>query len=147
MTKEQAAVLAFHQKFKLTNQSKPTFPSMADFNLRVSLIAEELKEFSEAHSFVDVADALGDLLYVVLGAAVTYGIDLEPVFNEIHRSNMSKLWTHQEVDDYQGTDLAFIAARPPEGDRAWLAKRTDGKVIKSPSYSPADLKAVIEAQL
>lgn len=61
------------------------------------------------------------MLYVVYGAAVTYGIDLEPIFDEIHRSNMSKLW--------------------PDGT---VQKREDGKVLKPPTYSPADLEPILK---
>src|SRR4051812_7991396 len=99
-----------------------------DIELRARLIKEELNEFRDASSLyindkhiIEVADALGDLLYVVYGAGVTYGIDLEPVFQEIHRSNMSKLW--------------------PDGK---AHRDTGGKVIKSPNYSPANLAFVLE---
>jgi predicted HAD superfamily Cof-like phosphohydrolase len=66
-----------------------------------------------------IADALGDLLYVVYGTAVSYGIDMEPVFAEIHRSNMSK--------------------GDPEVVRA-----SNGKILKSRNWTPPNLKPLIE---
>jgi len=123
MTKEQQSLVEFHRQFGLTINVIPTCPSVADRQLRGILILEELSELIDATSLVGVADALGDLLYVVYGAAVTYGIDLEPVFDEIHRSNMTKLWDGIEVK-----------------------KDVNGKVIKPHTYSPADVKTEILRQ-
>ena len=123
MTREQQQVREFHRTFGLTINTTPTCPSAGDRQLREKLILEELQELIEAETVVDVADALGDLLYVVLGAAVTYGIDLEPVFQEIHRSNMTKVWPGNEVK-----------------------KNEDGKVMKPPTYSPANLKELVLKQ-
>ena len=66
-----------------------------------------------------VAKELADLLYVVYGTAVSYGIDMEPVFREVHRSNLSK------VGGY---------------------KRDDGKWVKPATYSPACLESILDAQ-
>ena len=123
MTKEQKSVLEFHEKFGATINCKPCLPSPEDRELRVKLIMEELVELKDAANIVQVADALGDLLYVVLGSAVCYGIDLEPVFAEIHRSNMTKLWPGGKVfkNDY-------------------------GKILKPPTYSPARLVEIIQKQ-
>jgi predicted HAD superfamily Cof-like phosphohydrolase len=90
--------------------------------LRLSLLSEELWELEEAMTnddIIAVADALADILYVVLGTAVTYGIDIEPVFDEVHRSNMTK----------------------------GGLKRADGKVLKTSSYIPPDIKSIIEGQM
>lgn len=67
--------------------------SVATRNLRISLIAEEMSELEKAIGYADLllmADGLCDLLYVVIGTAVAYGMDLEPLFDEVHRSNMAK---------------------------------------------------------
>lgn len=120
MTKEQLEVLTW---MNLAGQEIPSQPSCPDIKiqqLRIDLITEELNELEDAEHIFDVADALADLMYVVLGTAVAYGIDLEPIFQEVHRSNMSKF-----IDGH---------------------KREDGKWIKGPSYSPANLKPIIEAQ-
>lgn len=125
MNEFQRSVQKFHEKFGLTINEKPSIPSEKDAKLRVNLINEEAKEFEEATNakdIVKVADALADLLYVVYGAALTYGLDMEPIFREVQRSNMSKVWE-------DGT----------------VAKREiDGKILKPPTYSPADITKVIE---
>jgi predicted HAD superfamily Cof-like phosphohydrolase len=76
-------------------------PEGVDKKLRLELIEEELQELREAFhmdNVVEVADAIGDLMYVVLGCAVTCGIDIEPIFHEIHRSNMTKIGGYKDVD-------------------------------------------------
>ena len=94
--------------------------------LRVALIEEEAKEFRAAvaaHDWTEAVDAICDLLYVTYGSAVALGIDIEPFFNEVHRSNMSKLDTH---------------GRP--------IYRADGKVIKSSDWSPPDILGLLADQ-
>jgi predicted HAD superfamily Cof-like phosphohydrolase len=91
--------------------------------LRVRLIEEELGELAiaiEQSNIVEIADALGDLAYVVAGAALVYGIPLDRVVDEIHRANMSKL----------GKD-----GKP--------VKRADGKILKGPNYTPPNVAAII----
>jgi predicted HAD superfamily Cof-like phosphohydrolase len=125
MNDEQLMVREFHERFGLPHNEHPTWPGEVAHRLRVLLIEEELAEFrnaGEARSLVCIADALGDLLCVVYGAAVTYGIDLEPVFKEIHRSNMSK------------------------GDPE-VVRRPDGKILKGEHYSPPRIDEVLAAQL
>lgn len=116
MTKLQTQVIEFHKKFDLEVRANPGMPVRSEtVRLRMSLIREEFRKFQEAveaEDMIGVADALGDLAYVVYGAAASFGIDLGVVTDEIHRSNMTKLW--------------------PEG-----------KVVKPPSYSPADLERVL----
>jgi predicted HAD superfamily Cof-like phosphohydrolase len=85
--------------------------------LRCDLIDEEAREFREAldaRDIVEVADAIADLLYVVYGAARTFGIPVREVFAEVHRSNMTKL-------DLNGEPIV----------------RSDGKVMKGPNSSPS----------
>ena len=125
MTKHQSQVRDFMLAAGQGCPKKPSLEPTADVqSLRYCLIEEELKEFGEAQANCDrigVADALGDLLIVVYGAAVAYGFDMEPILDEIHRSNMTK----------------FI-----DGHR-----REDGKWIKGPSYSPANLGPIIKKQM
>lgn len=90
-----------------------------NIRLRLKLIKEELRELTEAlekGDLVKVADGLGDLIYVVNGAAVTFGIDMDTVNPEIHRSNMTKL-------NEDGTPVL----------------REDGKVLKGPLFDPPHL--------
>src|SRR5437016_4648652 len=93
MNKEQAMVLDFHRRFDVSENGHPTIVSPETRILRINLIGEEFDEFKDASfskDIVQIADSLADLLYVVYGTAVSYGIDLEPIFAEVHRSNMSK---------------------------------------------------------
>jgi len=150
MTPQQEMVLQFHKLFRCTVNDVPTVPSLADKQCRVRLIAEELQELSDAftHSdVVEIADALGDLLYVVLGTAVCCGIDIGPVFAEIHRSNMSKLWTAKEVTDVTllpaGATAVLDVTVTDSAHRSHVVTASDGKVIKSPSYSRADVAGVL----
>jgi predicted HAD superfamily Cof-like phosphohydrolase len=86
------------------------------------LIQEEFDELKEAmgkHDLAAIAKELADLLYVVYGTAVSYGIDMTPVFREVHRSNLSK------VGGY---------------------KREDGKWVKPPTYSPAAIEPILAEQ-
>jgi predicted HAD superfamily Cof-like phosphohydrolase len=123
----QRLVTEFHEAFGQPVQTTPQESLAADRELlREDLIREELHELTRAmisSDGVEVADALGDLLYVVYGTAVEYGIDLEPVVAEIHRSNMTKLDADGEV-----------------------LRRSDGKVLKGDNYEPPDLKAVLDRQ-
>lgn len=103
---------------------EPTIPEFNTVELRLDLIREEYEELEEAvdnHDLVAIADALTDLLYVIYGAGHSFGIDLDACFDEVHRSNMSKL----------GED-----GRP--------IKREDGKVMKGPNYFPPDLESIIK---
>ena len=100
-------------------------------------MSEETAEYYLAVDEVSVLDAICDQLYVTYGAAVEAGFKQETIdeaFLEVHRSNMSKLWTEKERLEYQGTDIEWTA----RFDK-WIAKRK-GKVVKSPSYSPANLE-------
>lgn len=119
MNKEQEAVELFHKTFEQPIETTPLVPNEKSCELRVTLIQEELDELETAFlnkDIVEVADALGDLLYVVYGAGVVCGIDLENVFNEVHRSNMTKVGGH---------------------------KREDGKWVKPDTYEPANIKKVL----
>jgi len=99
----------------------PGLPDTKQRNLRIALIAEELQELKDTSNLEEIADAIGDLLYVVLGTAAAYGLDSQGIFDEIHRSNMTKF-----IDGYQ---------------------RADGKYCKGPSWTPPDLKRFILQQI
>lgn len=122
-----AAVAEFHRSFNLPMRRFPS-PEIEDdlAKLRVALLEEEVDEFvtaSEKGDLVGIADALADIVYVVYGTALTYGIDLHSVLREVHRSNMSKL-------DADGKPLI----------------REDGKVLKSERYFPPDIASVLGPQ-
>jgi predicted HAD superfamily Cof-like phosphohydrolase len=115
----QFLVREFHEAFALPAPERPTLDGFPG-DLRVRLIEEEAEEFRQAVArgdLVEMVDALCDLLYVTYGAAVSLGVDLEPFFAEVHRSNMAK---------------------------RGAAKRADGKQLKPEGWEPpriADLLA------
>ena len=111
------------------NQKIEKYPSLVDHNtamLRLNLIYEEYTELEDAvteKDLIDIADALTDILYVTYGTGLAYGIDLDKCFEEVHRSNMSKLG--------------------PDGNPIY---REDGKVLKGINYTQPDLKSVLGKQ-
>jgi predicted HAD superfamily Cof-like phosphohydrolase len=122
MRDEQAMVDEFHRKFSILAQATPSDLNEETKRLRIRLIEEEFDELKEAMAGGDlaaVAKEMADLLYVVYGTAVSYGIDMDPVFREVHRSNMSK------VGGY---------------------KREDGKWVKPATYSPAHIEPILAEQ-
>lgn len=93
MNPEQRMVREFHDQYLKDSGDIPRLVSDRTLLLRGRLIVEEAGEFLAAASnrdLVEVADALVDILYVTYGAANVLGIDLQPLFCEVHRSNMSK---------------------------------------------------------
>ena len=118
----QSMVEGFHRLFDIVVQQTPGLIDERTRTLRERLIQEEFEELKEAmgkEDLVAIAKELADLLYVVYGTAVSYGIDMEPVFREVHRSNMSK------VGGY---------------------KREDGKWVKPPTYSAAAIQPLLAEQ-
>jgi len=88
------SVKKFMETFGQEVKNKAEFPDEKIQNLRVSLIEEELSELKEAiknKDIKEVADALTDILYVTYGAGHAFGVDLDQCFDEVQRSNMSKL--------------------------------------------------------
>jgi predicted HAD superfamily Cof-like phosphohydrolase len=88
------SVKKFMEVFGQEVKTKAEFPSEKIIKLRYNLIKEELDEFEEAlkdKDLKEVADALTDILYVTYGAGHAFGIDLDKCFDEVQRSNMSKL--------------------------------------------------------
>jgi len=105
---------------------------------------------------VEYVDGCVDQLVVTYGALNAAGVKVEPAWDEVQRSNMSKAWPHCNVCDavlVRGSGLELVHPEDPNAhDGEWstllkLHKRPDGKVIKAPTYSPADLKRVIEEQM
>ena len=119
-------VLQFHETFRCFTQYTPTgrIPE-AEAAIRVTLLQEELEEYraaAEAGDLAGVADALTDLLYVLFGTFVAHGLQdlVDELFEEVHRSNMSKL-------DEQGEPIF----------------REDGKVLKSNLFSKPDILSIL----
>ncbi len=120
------AVADFHHAFRIGNNDKPVTLSKEEALLRYTLMREENEEYLEAAQkgdLIEIADALGDQLYILLGTILRHGLQhkIEEVFDEIHRSNMSKL-------DENGQPIY----------------REDGKVMKSALYFKPDIKTILE---
>ena len=126
MKKKISAVHEFHKAFGLGIKHKPTADIGEDRNLlRFNLMKEENEEYIEAarnNDLVEVADALGDMLYILCGTIIEHGMQdkIEAVFNEIQRSNMSKL-----------------------GEDGKPIYREDGKVLKGPNYFKPNLEKIV----
>ena len=148
-------VAEFHRTFHHPILSEPAIPDKKRCDLRVALIAEELKEMETAileNDIVGVADALADIQYVLSGAILEFGLGdkFKALFEEVQRSNMSKACRTEEearqtVEHYKkkdGTDCYY-----KEAAGKWLVYRSaDNKTIKSINYSPADLESIVFAK-
>lgn len=176
MTTETCLVKDWMHKFGQECPSKPTIPSLEIRKLRAKLILEEaletitalgvavdldelllfnnikLVEYGEPN-LTAIADGCADLKVVTLGTELACGIDGEKVFQEVMRSNDSKLWTYNELKSIKPNHDAVCVNC---GDvvqcdcdfnlKCILVKDKDGKVIKSPSYSPANIQPILDAQ-
>ena len=116
-------VRAFHTKFGCTTRSWPGIPGHEVVNLREDLIREELDELSDAcddENLPQIAKECADLIYVTVGLALAYGIDLGPVWKLVHDSNMDKVGGE---------------------------KRDDGKILKPNGWKSPDITAEIQRQM
>ena len=149
--KTLTSVAEFHKTFKHPILGNPQIPSEQRCKLRVSLIAEELKELEEAIKdldIVEIADALCDIQYVLSGAVLEFGLaeKFTELFNEVQRSNMSKACKTKEEAEETLTHYRAkgVECFYEEADGHFLVYRTeDRKTLKSVRYSPADLKGIL----
>jgi len=119
----QDDVEAFHRKFGLPIGHSPAVPQSLVKSLRYDLIREEAHETLNAlvnDDLPEMADGIADLIYVLLGTAVSYGIDMGPIWDAVHASNMAK-----------------------EGGPT----RADGKILKPEGWSPPDVEGLLQAQM
>ena len=122
---EHDMVTEFHKTYDVAISDKPILPVSSLRELRMDLLEEEYEEYKLGevnNDLVEIADALADMLYIIHGTAITYGLPIVEIFNEVHASNMSKL----------GLDGKPI-------------RRADGKILKGPNYFKPDIKKIIEA--
>lgn len=127
MKKQLEAVKLFHTTYGLgvSNEIKADLGEQKN-KLRFELMKEENEEYLEAvenNDIIEIADALGDMLYILCGTILEHGLQhkIEEVFDEIQRSNMSKL-----------------------GEDGKPIYREDGKVLKGPNYFKPDIKSILE---
>jgi predicted HAD superfamily Cof-like phosphohydrolase len=126
MKKQILGVEEFHNAFGQENGINPRLISNNEYDLRHSLMKEENDEYLEAcydKNLTEIADALGDQLYILCGTILKHGMQhiIEDVFDEIHKSNMSKL----------GVD-----GKP--------VYREDGKILKGENYFRPDISKFIK---
>ena len=125
--KELDSVKLFHKKFNIDYLNEPTANIPEEIKqLRFKLMEEENLEYLKAtreNDLVEIADALGDMLYILCGTIISHGLQnkIEEIFQEIQSSNMSKL----------GKD-----GRP--------IYREDGKVLKGPNYFKPDIRKILK---
>lgn len=125
MQKQLNDVYLFHETYGLGINNEPNANlSEERINLRFNLMKEENEEYLEAaknHDLIEIADALGDMLYILCGTIIEHGLQhkIEAVFDEIQRSNMSKL-----------------------GEDGKPIYREDGKVMKGPNYFKPNFEAL-----
>jgi predicted HAD superfamily Cof-like phosphohydrolase len=127
MKKQLQQLWDFQSGYNQPRSSKPTLLEPNEFYLRYRLGKEELVEYLEAcnnDDLVEITDALADQLYILLGTMVAHGMGdiIEDVFDEVHRSNMSKL-----------------------GEDGKPIYREDGKVLKGPNFSPPNIEQFLTA--
>ena len=121
------AVTEFHNAFRLNVEYKPKSDISTEITeLRYNLMKEENEEYLQAvksNDLIEIGDALGDMLYILCGTIISHGFQdkIEAIFDEIQRSNMSKL----------GADGKPIY-------------REDGKVLKGPNYFKPDIKKILK---
>ncbi|UII19501.1 nucleoside triphosphate pyrophosphohydrolase family protein [Fulvivirga ligni] len=146
-------VAEFHKTFKHPVLNEPTIPDEKRCALRVSLLAEEVKELEDAikdNDLVEIADALCDIQYVLSGAILEFGLGekFKELFDEVQRSNMSKAC--KDESEAQATVEYYTKERDTEcyykeEDGKYLVFRTsDNKTLKSINYSPASLESIIK---
>lgn len=125
MSEVSVMLREFHQAFGVEgDRLEPGLPSESLARLRFDLLHEEFEEYreaAEAGDLVEVADALADIVYIAYGSARTYGVPLDRVLAEVHRSNMAKL-----VDGR-------------------VVRRADGKVLKPAGWVAPDVAGVLAA--
>ena len=127
MQKQLDAVKLFHTTYGLgVSENMKADLGTQKNNLRFELMKEENEEYLEAvqnNDLVEIADALGDMMYILCGTIIEHGLQhkIEAVFDEIQRSNMSKL-----------------------GEDGKPIYREDGKVMKGPNYFKPDFSKIIE---
>ena len=139
-------VREFMRMFGQETPDKQTMPGEGLKFLRFKLTDEENDELYESKTTTDYFDAVLDKLYVTFGDAVAAGFTAEDVsrgFARVHASNMSKLWTEEEVK-YGVPSGATCVEINSLNDKRFLVKRADGKVIKSASYSPVRFNGIIQ---
>ena len=146
-------IVEFHKAFGLDyneTHQKNCFDNKKLIKLRLDLIQEEFDELKEAikeRDFTEVRDALGDILYVVYGAAASFGIHSDKDYDIIHKSNMSKLCISEEEakktvewykEQYKNNKSPYDSPgfRKSNDNKYWVVyNKSTGKILKSINYT------------
>jgi predicted HAD superfamily Cof-like phosphohydrolase len=167
-------VLAFHKRFGQSIGERPHVLDDKTMRFRLSLIAEEFKELLDAafggeedgyeprwptllatlplkFDLPAFADALADLAYVMEGTAISMGINMTPIAEEVHRANMAKLPSYVAAKDathrvYEPTRPGVPAEIVQAVNDAVPIKRPDGKIMKPPNWQPPDIEGELRKQ-
>lgn len=159
MNKQYDQVLEFTQTFGQPIPLKLAIPPKALQELRGKLSIEESVEIRDAEDLKEYLDGCADLLYIAIGNFIAAGFqpeDIQAAMDEVHRSNMSKLWTHDEVqqvrmgEDNLGPmpfderfDVRIAPGYEDGSGKRFIVSRKDGKVVKPPSFSPPNFSAIL----
>ena len=122
MNNWQQDVEDFHKKFEQKIGDNPGFSDEDTMKLRIALVEEEILELKDAckdNDFPSFVDAITDSIYVLLGTAIATGVDIEPIWTEVQKTNMAK---------------------------AVGNKRDDGKLLKPEGWKTPDIKALLKEQ-
>lgn len=152
-------VVHFNKSFGVPIFDKPQlniFKENPDLvKARLDLIIEEVNELKQAidnHNFIEVIDALGDIKYVVDGAAASFGINLDKAFDLIHISNMTKLCKTEEeafktVEFYKKYEKRYDTPtyrKSDDGKYYVVFNKSTGKILKSINYHPVKFDSLLE---
>lgn len=147
------AKLTLEEAFeKITKGLGLTVTIVDDFGGEAKVSEVGLKQISfqfkkeKDTDLVELADGIADINFVNYGDACAAGIDMEPIDAEVARSNDSKAWKTTELNQLADLDFAEGFLNQETGETLFRVKRSDGKIIKSPSYSPADIAGELEKQ-
>ena len=122
MNNWQQDVKTFHKKFEQKIGDNPGFSDENTMKLRIALVEEEILELKDAckdNDFPSFVDAITDSIYVLLGTAIATGVDIEPIWTEVQKTNMAK---------------------------AVGNKRDDGKLLKPKGWKAPDIKTLLKEQ-
>lgn len=146
-------VKEFHETFNHPILETPSIPSNKRCKLRTNLMQEELDEIKEAiekNDIKEIADGLCDLMYVLAGSVLEFGLyeKFHELFSEVHRSNMSKACNNEQeaidtVKFYLNRDNT-IAEYKQKGEKWIVYRKSDNKLLKSINYSSANLEQILE---
>jgi phosphoribosyl-ATP pyrophosphohydrolase len=138
-------VKQWRKAFSLPCSDTPKILSQDQLDLHAKLIGDESLECMDATSVVKIRDFIADMQYYILCLAAEAGISeeqMEKDFAEVHRSNMTKMWTSVEVRRESPpcwNSIGWTSKKVNDTERCYIVRDSYGKIVKSPSYEKAKL--------